>query len=94
MLKAQRKRLRRARRQLRGQQLQLLTMELAGVVAVTLHTVTETLTVPLHGDAAAQVANTLLEVLRERRQLLRREAAVLQMELTQEQAAGVAPPAR
>ncbi|MBD2722208.1 hypothetical protein [Hymenobacter armeniacus] len=81
MLKAQQKRLRRACRQLRGQQLQLLTMELAGVVAVTIHTVGETLTVPLHGDAAAQVANTLLEVLRERRQLLRREATVLQAEL-------------
>lgn len=77
MLKAQQKRVRRARRNLRHQQRQLLTMELAGVVALTVHTVEESLTVPLHGDAAAQVVDALLAVLQERRQQLRREAAEL-----------------
>lgn len=77
MLKGQQKRVRRARRKLRRQHRQLLTMELAGVVALTVHTVEETLTVPLHGDAAAPVVDALLAVLQERRQQLRREAADL-----------------
>jgi len=75
MLKGQRKRVRRARRQLGAQQRQLLAMELVGVVAITMHTVDESLAVPISGAAAAQVVGTLLEVQRERQQSLRRREA-------------------
>lgn len=68
---------RRARRRAKVQQRMLLTLELEGFVALTLHTVTETLTVPIEREVGAQVADTLREALRERRRALKTEAGQL-----------------
>jgi hypothetical protein len=68
---------RRARRRAKAQQRALLTMELEGFVALTLHTVTQTLTVPIERAVGAQVADTLREALRERRRALKTEAGQL-----------------
>jgi hypothetical protein len=68
---------RRARRRAKAQQRALLTLELEGFVALTLHTVTETLTVPIERQVGAQLADTLREALRERRRALKTEARQL-----------------
>ena len=68
---------RRARHRAKVQQRTLLTLELEGFVALTLHTVTETLTVPIEREVGAQVADTLREALRERRLVLKTEAQQL-----------------
>lgn len=68
---------RRARHLAKVQQRTLLTLELEGFVALTLHTVTETLTVPIEREVGAQVADTLREALRERRLALKTEAQQL-----------------
>ncbi|MGI4736064.1 MAG: hypothetical protein ACRYG7_12885 [Janthinobacterium lividum] len=68
---------RRARRRAKAQQRALLTLELEGFVALTLHTVTETLTVPIEREVGAQVADTLREALRARRRALKTEAGQL-----------------
>lgn len=68
---------RRARRRAKAQQRALLTLELEGFVALTLHTATETLTVPIEREVGAQVADTLREALRERRRTLKTEAGQL-----------------
>lgn len=68
---------RRARRRAKEQQRALLTLELEGFVALTLHTATETLTVPIERAVGAQVADTLREALRERRRFLKTEARQL-----------------
>jgi hypothetical protein len=68
---------RRARRRAKAQQRALLALELEGFVALTLHTVTETLTVPIEREVGAQVADTLREALRERRRALKTEAGQL-----------------
>jgi hypothetical protein len=68
---------RRARRRAKAQQRALLTLELDGFVALTLHTVTKTITVPIEREVGAQVADTLREALRERRRALKTEAEQL-----------------
>ena len=68
---------RRARRRAKAQQRVMLTLELEGFVALTLRTVTETLTVPIERAVGAQVADTLREALRERRRALKTEASQL-----------------
>lgn len=68
---------RRARKVARTQQHQLLALELEGIVALTLHSATQTLTVPIERAAGAQVVDTLQEALRERRQGLKTEARQL-----------------
>lgn len=68
---------RRARHRAKVQQRMLLALELEGFVALTLHTVTETLTVPIEREVGAQVADTLREALRERRRTLKTEASQL-----------------
>jgi hypothetical protein len=68
---------RRARRQAKAQQRTLLVLELEGFVALTLHTVTRTLTVPIERETGAQVADALREALRERRRALKTEAGQL-----------------
>jgi hypothetical protein len=68
---------RRARRRAKAQQRALLTLELEGFVALTLHTVSGTLTVPIEREVGAQVATTLHEALRERRRALKTEAGQL-----------------
>ncbi len=68
---------RRTRKAARTQQHQLLALELEGIVALTLHSATQTLTIPIERTAGAQVVDTLREVLRERRQALKTEARQL-----------------
>jgi hypothetical protein len=68
---------RRARRRAKAQQRALLTLELEGFVALTLHTLTKTLTVPIEREVGAQVADTLREALHERRRALKTEAGQL-----------------
>ncbi|RZJ57685.1 MAG: hypothetical protein EOO55_02845 [Hymenobacter sp.] len=68
---------RHARRRAKAQQRALLALELEGFVALTLHTVTATLTVPIEREVGAQVADTLREALRERRRALKTEATQL-----------------
>jgi hypothetical protein len=68
---------RHARRRAKAQQRALLALELEGFVALTLHTVTETLTIPIEREVGAQVADTLREALRERRRALKTEAGQL-----------------
>jgi hypothetical protein len=68
---------RRARRRAKAQQRALLVLELEGFVALTLHTVTGTLTVPIERETGVQVAEALREALRERRRALKIEAGQL-----------------
>ena len=68
---------RRARKAARTQQHQLHSLELEGLVALTLHSATRTLLVPIELTAGAQVVDTLREVLRERRRALKTEARQL-----------------
>ena len=71
------RRVRRARQVARTQQHRLLDLELEGIVALTLHSATRTLLVPIERTAGAQVVDTLREVLRERRRALKTEACQL-----------------
>lgn len=69
---------RHARRLAKTQQQQLLAVELAGVVALSLHTATDTLVLPVATPAVmAAIADALREALRERRQQLKAEARQL-----------------
>ena len=68
---------RRARRAARAQQHLLFALELEGIVALTLHSATGALTVPVERAAGAQVVDTLLETLRDRRRALKSEAQQL-----------------
>ena len=77
------RRVRRARRAAKTQQHQLLTLELEGIVALTRHAATQTLTVPIEQGAGAQGVDTLRETLRERRQALKREARQLRQDWQQ-----------
>jgi hypothetical protein len=65
---------RRARKSARAQQHKLLEMELEGIVAITLHSVTQSLTVATEREAGVQVIDLLGQALRERRQVLKTEA--------------------
>ena len=65
---------RRVRKEARAQQHQLLALELEGLVALTLHSTTRTLTVPIERTAGVQVIDLLGQALRERRQVLKKEA--------------------
>lgn len=69
--------IRRARQAARAQQQQLFTLELEGIVALTLHSATQTLLVPIEHDAAAQVVTILFEGLRDRRHALKADARQL-----------------
>ena len=71
---------RRARKAARAQQHQLLVLELEGLVALTLHSATRTLTIAIERAAGAQVVDTLREALRERRQVLKIEARQLRQD--------------
>jgi flagellar biosynthesis protein FlhB len=80
------KQVRRARRQAKQQQHQLLKLELTGVVAISLHTLQETLVLPVHTpDVIAQIAGALREGLRMRRRQLKQEAQQLRADWQQSQ---------
>ena len=68
---------RRARRAARAQQHLLFALELEGIVALTLHSATGRLTIPIERAAGAQVVDTLLQTLRDRRRALKTEAQQL-----------------
>lgn len=69
---------RHARRLIKTQQQHLLAVELAGVVALSLHTATDTLVLPVaNSTVMAAIADALREALRERRQELKAEARQL-----------------
>ena len=74
------RRVRRARKVARAQQHQLLALELTGIVAITLHSATQALTVPIERAEGAQVVDTLREALRDRRQALKTEARQLRQD--------------
>lgn len=70
----------RARKAAKTQQHQMLVLEVEGIVALTLHSATQTLIVPIERGAGAQVVDTLRETLRERRQALKKEARQLRQD--------------
>ena len=74
------RKVRRARKVARAQQHQLLNLELEGLVALTLHSTTRTLTVPIERTAGVQVIDLLGQALRERRQVLKAEARQLRQD--------------
>jgi hypothetical protein len=74
------RKVRRARKVARAQQHELLTLELEGVVAITLHSTTRTLTVPIERGAGVQVIDLLGQGLREHRQVLKTEARQLRQD--------------
>ncbi|OWP61535.1 hypothetical protein CDA63_18910 [Hymenobacter amundsenii] len=78
--------IRRARKVARAQQHQLLALELDGIVAITMHSVTQALTVAVERAAGAQVVDTLREALRERRQALKTEAQQLRQDWQESEA--------
>ena len=71
---------RRARKVAKTQQHQLLVLELEGIVALTLHSATQTLLVPIQRAAGAQVVDTLREALRDHRRTLKTEARQLRQD--------------
>lgn len=73
----QRRQLKRARRQARRQQQVLAQLEVDGIVALTLHTVTRTLTISIERETGTQTADALHEALRDRRRQLKAEARQL-----------------
>lgn len=75
--KQQLKRVRQARQLVTHQQDQLLTLELEGVVAVQLHTLTSTLALPISREVASQLADVLREALSDQRAQLKKEAKQL-----------------
>jgi hypothetical protein len=69
------KHLRRARRQLKRQRSAIAALELEGIVALTLHSVTRSLTFALQPEMRDELIDLLLEAIRQRRVALRAEAA-------------------
>ena len=69
--------LRRAYKQTKRQLHQLAEFELTGLTAVTLHTHTRQLTIPLVSATGAPFTDVLREALRERRQALQAETQQL-----------------
>ena len=76
--KKQLKLVRRARRLAKHQQQQLVRLELEGRLTLHLHSLTNSLTLPLSAAVGAQLADVLREALRDRRQLLQAEARQLE----------------
>lgn len=71
------RRLRKARQILKQQQQQLLDLELEGLVAITLHSVTGKLTVTMEHEVLMQAVDLLREGLRDRRKQFKTEARQL-----------------
>jgi len=68
------KRMRRARRQLKRQRHAVAALELEGIVALTLHSVTRPLTLALQPEMRDELVDLLLGAIRQRRLALRAEA--------------------
>jgi len=69
------KRLRRARQQLKRQRHALVALELDGIVTLTLHSVAQSLTLALQPEARGELVDLLLEAIKQRRLILKAEAA-------------------
>lgn len=76
---------RRARRAARAQQHRLLILELAGLTAITLHTHSQQLTIPIERADAGQLVDTLREALRDRRRAWKQEARQLRRDWRESQ---------
>lgn len=68
------KQLRRARQQLKRQRHALAALEMEGIVTLTLHSVTQSLTLALQPEARDELVDLLLEAIRQRRLALKVEA--------------------
>ena len=68
------KRLSRARKQLKRQRHALASLELEGIVTLTLHSVARSLTLALQPEARNELVDLLLEAIRQRRLALKAEA--------------------
>jgi hypothetical protein len=88
------RKVRRARKVARTQQHELLNLELEGVVAITLHSITRTLTVPTERTAGVQVIDLLGQGLREHRQMLKEEARQLRQDWQESEALRGRSPSR
>jgi hypothetical protein len=75
--KQQLKRVRQAQKAVKQQQDQLLVLELEGIVAVQIHTLTSTLSLPVSHEVTSQLANLLREALSERLTQFKAEASQL-----------------
>jgi hypothetical protein len=69
-----------ARKLAKAQQYEMLALELEGITAITLHTTTHRLTVPIKPETGGQLVDTLREALRDRRQTLQTEARQLRQD--------------
>lgn len=87
------KRLRRARQQLKCQRHALTALELEGIVTLTLHTVTQSLTLALQPETRDELVDLLLGAIRQRRLTLRAEAACTREDWQQALAQRQPPPA-
>ena len=68
------KRLRRARQHLKRQHYALVALELEGIVTLTLHSVTRSLTLALPPETRNELVDLLLEAIRQHRLALQAEA--------------------
>lgn len=86
--------LRRARQRVKRQQLRLVALELEGLVVLTLHSATRSLTVSIERATGAQVVDALQEALRDRQRALGTEARQLRQDWQESEAlrARQAPP--
>lgn len=67
------KRLRRARQQLKRQHHALAALELEGIMTLTLHSVTRSLTLAIQAEVRGELVDLLLEAIRQRRLVLKAE---------------------
>ena len=80
MYKKQLKRVKCARRVVKRQQELLAEMELEGMVGVSFHTLTRSVTIGMYSDAFSQVADVCREGLRERLRQLQGETEQLRLD--------------
>ena len=80
MYKKQLKRVKYARRVVKRQQAVLAVIELEGLVGISFHTLTRSVTIGVGSGFASQVADACREALRERLQQLKAEALGLRRE--------------
>lgn len=71
------RRLRKARQALKGQQQALADLELEGFVALTIHSLTRSITVPVEASVVAQAVDLLREEIRSRRRSFKIDARQL-----------------
>lgn len=85
MYKAQLKRVCATRRALRAHQDQLHTMELEGVLSITLSSLTNSLSLPISAATASALVDVLREALRSRNKELKLQTRTLRQDLAESQ---------